>query len=325
MSDHAIAGEPSLLSRVAAARELPTVVAIAVLALVIAIGNPSFLSLYNMQLLGKEVGVLGMMAIGEMVVIITGGIDLSAGAVVALTSVLAAMGLQAGIPVGLVVLGIVFVCVLIGLAHSFFINTVGLAPFIITLGTMSILRGVVLVLTTGYPVKITDPGFLLLGQGNLLGVPLQFILLIVVAVIAGVALTATPFGRYVYTIGNNPVATRLSGVRVSRVTTFAYVQASVLFGLGGLVYAARLGQGMPGIGNGLELSLIAAAVIGGTSITGGAGTVWGTAIGAVLISLIMNALNMLRVSYFWQDFVMGLVIVLAVMFDALNRKRRVAR
>ena len=199
MSVQAVTDEPSLISRVLAARELPTLAAIAMLALVIAIGNPSFLSLYNMQLLGKEVGVLGIMAIGEMIVIITGGIDLSAGAVVALTSVLAAMGLQAGVPVGLVALGIVFVCVLIGLAHSFFINVVGLAPFIITLGSMSIWRGVVLVLTTGYPVKITHPGFLLLGQGNLLGVPLQFILMLVVSVIAGVALIATPFGREAFT------------------------------------------------------------------------------------------------------------------------------
>jgi len=226
---------------------------------------------------------------------------------------------------GLVVLAVVAVCVAIGAVHSFFINSVGLAPFIITLGSMSIWRGVVLVLTKGYPVKIANADFLMIGQGSLLGVPLQFILLIVVAGIVAAILIATPLGRYIYTVGNNAVATRLSGVRVSRVIAFTYIQAAVLFGLGGLVYAARLGQGMPGIGNGLELSVIAAAVIGGTSITGGSGTVWGTVIGAVLISLIMNALNMLRVSYFLQDFVMGLVIVLAVMFDLLNRKRRVSQ
>jgi ribose transport system permease protein len=325
MSVPTFADQPTILSRVLAARELPTVLAIALLGVVIAIGNPSFLSTYNLQLLGKEVGVLGIMAIGEMAVIITGGIDLSAGAVVALTSVLAALGLQAGLPIGLVVLGVVAVCIAIGAVHSFFINTVGLAPFIITLGSMSIWRGVVLVMTQGYPVKITNPGFLMIGQGDLLGVPVQFILLVVIAVIAAVILIATPLGRYAYMIGNNAVATRLSGVPVSRVTMFTYILAAVLFGLGGLVYAARLGQGMPGIGNGLELAVIAAAVIGGTSITGGSGTVWGTVIGAVLISLIMNALNMLRISYFWQDFVTGLVIVMAVLFDILNRKRRASQ
>ena len=134
-------------------------------------------------------------------------------------------------------------------------------------------------------------------------------------------LLATPLGRYIYAIGNNAVATRLSGVRTSRIRSFAYVQASLLFGLGGLIYAGRLGQGMPGIGKGLELSVIAAAVIGGTSMSGGTGTVCGTVIGAALISLIMNALNMLKVSYFWQEFVMGLVIVLAVLIDLLNRRR----
>jgi ribose/xylose/arabinose/galactoside ABC-type transport system permease subunit len=190
---------------------------------------------------------------------------------------------------------------------------------------MSIWRGVVLVLTKGYPIKITNSGFLMIGQGDLLGVPLQFVLLLVVAIIVATMLIATPLGRYIYTIGNNAVATRLSGVRVSRVVTFTYILAAVLFGLGGLVYAARLGQGMPGIGKGLELSVIAAAVIGGTSITGGSGTVWGTMIGAMLISLILNALNMLQVSYFWQEFVTGLVIVLAVMFDLLNRKRKISR
>jgi ribose transport system permease protein len=322
MSAPAAATEPGVVARLLAARELPTVVAIALFALIIAIGNPSFLSSYNMQLLAKEVGVLGIMAIGEMVVIITGGIDLSAGSVVALTSVLAAMGLQHGLPIGLVVAGVLAVCVVIGAAHSFFINRVGLAPFIITLGSLSIWRGVALVLTKGYPIKITSPAFLMIGQGDLLGVPLQFALLVVLAVVAAVMLLATPLGRYIYTIGNNATATRLSGVRVTRVVAFAYILASVLFGLGGLIYAARLGQGMPGIGKGVELSVIAAAVIGGTSITGGTGTVWGTVLGALLLSLIMNALNMLKVSYFWQELVMGLAIVLAVLFDLLNRRRK---
>jgi ribose transport system permease protein len=325
MSAPAAASEPTIVARMLAARELPTVVAIALFAVIIAIGNPSFLSSYNMQLLAKEVGVLGIMAIGEMVVIITGGIDLSAGSVVALTSVLAAAGLQQGLPIGVVVAGVLAVCVAIGLVHSFFINRVGLAPFIITLGSLSIWRGVALVLTKGYPIKIPNPTFLLLGQGDLLGVPLQFVVLVVLAVVCAIMLLATPLGRYLYTIGNNATATRLSGVRVSRVITFAYILASVLFGLGGLVYAARLGQGMPGIGKGVELSVIAAAVIGGASISGGSGTVWGTVLGALLLSLIMNALNMLKVSYFWQEFVMGLAIVLAVLFDLLNRRRKGVR
>jgi ribose/xylose/arabinose/galactoside ABC-type transport system permease subunit len=322
MSAPATAAEPGLAARLLAARELPTVVAIALFALIIAVGNPSFLSSYNMQLLAKEVGVLGIMAIGEMVVIILGGIDLSAGSVVALTSVLAGLGLQHGLPIGLVVVGVLAACVVIGAVHSFFICKIGLAPFIITLGSLSIWRGVALVLTKGYPIKINSATFLLIGQGDLLGVPLQFVLLVVLAVIGAAMLLTTPLGRYLYTIGNNATATRLSGVRVTRVITFAYILASVLFGLGGLIYAARLGQGMPGIGKGIELSVIAAAVIGGASITGGSGTVWGTVLGALLLCLIMNALNMLKISYFWQELVMGLAIVLAVLFDLLNRRRK---
>ena len=312
---------PSILKRLLAARELPTVVAILALAIVIAVSNPTFLSSYNLQLLAKEIGVLGIMAIAEMLVIITGGIDLSPGSIIALTSVLAAIGLERGFPIGVVIGGVLAVCLAIGVFHSLFINKVGLAPFIITLGSLSVWRGVVLVLTKGYPVKVNNTAFLALGQGEVLGIPVQFILLIVLALLYAVLLLTTPLGRYIYSTGNNAVATRLSGVRVPAVLFFVYIQASILFGLGGLIYAARLGQGMPGIGKGLELPVIAAAVIGGTSMSGGAGTVWGTIIGATLISLILNALNMLKVSYFWHELVTGMVIILAVLFDLLNRRR----
>jgi ribose transport system permease protein len=318
---HAKQARVPLLRQVVSARELPTVVAIVLFALLIALQNPTFLSGYNLQLLARETGVLGILAIAQMLIIITGGIDLSPGSLVALISVLAAMGLQQGLPLPLVIIAALVPCALIGLMHSFFITKLGMAPFIITLGSLSVWRGVVLVLTQGYPVKISSTKFLWLGQGDLFGVPVQFVILIVIAAIYVVMLGFTPLGRYIYSTGNNPVATRLSGIRVPLVLTFVYIQASILFGLGGLIYAARLGQGMPGIGVGLELPVIASAVIGGTSMSGGSGTVWGTILGAILISLIMNALNMLAVSYFWQDLVTGLVIVFAVAIDILNRRR----
>jgi len=311
----------SLVKQALSARAFPTVVAIVLLGLVITVHNPTFLSLYNLQLLAKEIGVLGILAIAEMLVIITGGIDLSPGSVVALTSVLGAMVLSHGLPWPAAIIGVLVVCALIGMMHSLFINKLGMAPFIITLGSLSVWRGVVLVLTQGYPMKVTDPAFLSIGQGDILGVPIQFIILILIALVYIFMLRSTPLGRYIYSTGCNPIATRLSGIRVPLVLAFVYIQASMLFGLGGLIYAARLGQGMPGIGVGLELPVIAAAVIGGTSLSGGSGTVWGTIFGAVLISLILNALNMLAVSYFWQDLVTGLVIVLAVIFDVLNRRR----
>ncbi len=310
-----------LLKQALSARAFPTVVAIILLGLIIAVQNHAFLSTYNLQLLAKEIGVLGILAIAQMLVIITGGIDLSPGSLVALISVLGAMGLAHGLPLAVTIIGALFCCSLIGAIHSFFINRLGMAPFIITLGSLSIWRGVVLVLTQGYPVRITNRAFLSIGQGDILGVPIQFIILAILAAIYVVMLRSTTLGRYIYSTGSNPVATRLSGIRVPLILTFVYIQASVLFGLGGLIYAARLGQGMPGIGVGLELPVIASAVIGGTSLSGGSGTVWGTILGAVLISLILNALNMLAVSYFWQDFVTGLVIVLAVLVDVLNRRR----
>jgi len=321
MELHAREIRAPLMRRALSARAFPTVVAVLLLGLVIAIQNPTFLSAYNLQLLAKEIGVLGILAIAQMLVIITGGIDLSPGSLVALISVLGAIGLQRGLPLPVILLGALVACALIGMIHVSFISRLGMAPFIITLGSLSVWRGVVLVLTQGYPIKITNPTFLALGQGDVVGIPVQFIILVIIAVVYIVMLRSTPLGRYIYSTGSNPTATRFSGIRVPLVLTFVYVQASVLFGLGGLIYAARLGQGMPGIGVGLELPVIAAAVIGGTSLSGGSGTVWGTILGATLISLILNALNMLAVSYFWQDLVTGLVIVLAVFFDILNRRR----
>jgi ribose/xylose/arabinose/galactoside ABC-type transport system permease subunit len=322
MSDLTVEQERNpLFKQVMSARELPTIIAILFFGLVIMLNSPAFLSSYNLQLLAKEIGVLGILAIAQMLVIITGGIDLSPGSMVALISVLAATGLERGLPIPIVLIVALIPCVLIGLVHSFFITRLGVAPFIITLGSLSVWRGLVIVLTQGYPVKIVNTKFLWLGQGDLFGIPIQFIIFVVVAAIYIVILLFTPLGRYIYSTGNNPIATRFSGIRVPRVLVFVYIQASVLFGLGGLIYAARLGQGMPGIGVGLEMPVIAAAVIGGTSMSGGSGTVWGTILGAILISLIMNALNLLAVSYFWQDLVTGLVIVLAVAFDILNRRR----
>ena len=309
------------LKRLLAVREMPTVLALLILAVGIAVRNPTFLSSYNMQLLAKEIGVLGIMAIAEMLVIITRGIDLSVGSLVALVSVGAAMGIEQGLSAGLVVLGTMAACGAIGLLHAFFISRVGMPPFIITLASLSVWRGVVLVITQGYPVRVTNPTILHLGQGDLMGIPTQFIILTVIAGTYIVILLYTPLGRHIFALGNNPVATQLSGVRTARVLTFVYVQASMLFGIAGLVYAARLGQGMPGIGKGLELPVIASAVIGGTAMAGGSGTIWGTILGATLISLILNALNMLAVSHFWHELVTGLVIVLAVVFDILNRRR----
>ena len=311
----------NLFAQILALRELPTIIAILALSAFIAWRNPTFLSTYNMQLLAKEVGVLGILGIGAMVVIITKGIDLSVGSIVAMISVLVAAVLAKGFSIPVVVLAAITVCILIGLMHSFFINKIGLAPFIITLGSLSIWRGVTLVLTRGYPIKITNKDFLALGQGDIMGIPMQFVFLILVTVVYTIMLRSTPLGRYIYAIGHNVTAARLAGVAVPAVLTFVYVQATVLFGFGGMIFAARLGQGMPGIAFGLELPVIAAAVIGGTSMTGGVGRPIGTIIGAILISLILNAMNMLAISSYWQELASGLVIVFAVLIDILNQRR----
>jgi ribose transport system permease protein len=319
------AANPSLFKRLLQMRELPIILSIIALAAFISWRNPAFLSLYNMQLLAREVGVLGMMAIAVMVVIITGGIDLSVGSVVALVSVLTAMGLAAALPVWLVVPGVLLICVLIGLTHTLLVHNIGLAPFIATLGTLSVLRGVSLIITQGYPIRIETPALLWLGQGDIAGIPIQFVALLLIFALYSFVLFSTPLGRYIYALGSNPVATRLSGVAVPLIMAIVYVQASVVFGVSGLMYAGRLGQGMPGIGAGMELPVIASAIIGGTSLSGGVGKPLGAILGAVLISLILNAMNMLAISSYWQELVTGLVIVAAVGVDILNRRRASVR
>ena len=311
----------NLFAQILALRELPTIIAILALSAFIAWRNPTFLSTYNMQLLAKEVGVLGILGIGEMVVIITKGIDLSVGSIVAMISVLVAAGLAKGFSIPVVVLAAITVCILIGLMHSFFINKIGLAPFIITLGSLSIWRGVTLVLTRGYPIKITNKDFLALGQGDIMGIPMQFVFLVLVTVVYTIMLRNTPLGRYMLRDraqcdGRPPGGCCGAGgahLRIRAGDRLVRVWRHDL--------RRRLGQGMPGIAFGLELPVIAAAVIGGTSMTGGVGRPIGTIIGAILISLILNAMNMLAISSYWQELASGLVIVFAVLIDILNQRR----
>lgn len=312
----------STIRRLTDFREFVVLVGVILLGLFIYAFNRNFLTAYNIQVIIRQVAIFGIMAIAETTVIITAGIDLSPGSMLAFFGVVMAMFLGLGMSAPAAILLGLLCAAVVGLYHSFFITRVGLAPFIITLGSLSMFRGIAVVSTRGYPVPVKDPAFLWIGQGLIGPIPVPLFILLIVALVMNFILNQTALGRHIYAIGGNPEAARLSGIPVRRVLTFVYVQATVLFGISALLMSSRLGQGMPGVGIGYELNAIAAAVIGGTSLYGGVGTVLGAIVGATLMALIDNLLVLLHVESWWNELIIGVTIVLAVTADMISARRR---
>jgi ribose transport system permease protein len=305
-------------------REFMVLMAVIFLALFIYSFNQKFFGAYNIQGILRQVAIFGLLGIAETAVIITAGIDLSPGSMLAFNGVMVAMLMSQGVGFVPAIIIVLAVCAIIGLYHGFLITRIGLPPFIATLGSLSIFRGIAVVSTKGYPIPIKNEAFLWLGQEAVFGIPVPFIILVIVGLAIHYLLTQTAIGRHIYAIGGNPEAARLSGIPVKRVLTSVYILATVLFGISAIIMAGRLGQGMPGVGVGYELNAIAAAIIGGTSLAGGVETVLGTIIGAALMALIDNLLILLRVESWWNELIIGFVIVLAVTVDMITAKRRIS-
>lgn len=291
----------------------------------------TFLQTQNLVNVVRQVSAIGIMACGMVFVIVTLGIDLSVGSIVALSAVVGASLAQTAtasvikypgldVPVVVAVLAGIGVGALAGLVNGLLITRFRIAPFIATLGMMTAGRGLAMIYSGGRPISSLDPGFTWLGQGDVVGIPVPILLLAVVAVGTSVLLNSTRFGRYTYAIGGNEQAARVSGIGIDRVRLGIYTLTGVLAGLAGLVLAARTGSGNPGLGDGIELDVIAATVIGGTSFSGGVGTIWGGVVGALIIGVINNGLDLLNVSPFMQQVVKGVIIVVAIIID--ERKNR---
>ena len=311
-----------LFKKITGFKEFFALVAVLGLALIIYAFNSKFFGLYNIQGVLRQISIFGFLGLGAMLVIITGGIDLSPGSMLAFFGVISAMLMRAGLGFIPTILIMLVFCAGIGAYHGVMVSRAGIAPFIVTLGSLSIFRGLAVISTNGYPIPIKIPEFLWLGQGLLFNIPVPFIIFIVVALIINYMLNNTVLGRHIYAVGGNIEAAKLSGIPIRTVLTKVYIMATMMFGLSAFVMAGRLGQGMPGIGIGYELNAIAAAVIGGTSLYGGIGTVFGTILGAALMALIDNLLVLLRVEPWWNEVVIGVVIVAAVAMDMIASKRR---
>ncbi|MCA3556315.1 ABC transporter permease [Aestuariivirga sp.] len=305
------------------------------LMLVFALLEPRFLSSVNLFNVMRQVSIIGLLAIGMTFVILTAGIDLSVGSLLAFAGLVAAAvakgGMQDRFTVGdetigygwqLAALAAIAVGLLGGLLQGVAITRLKVPAFVVTLGGMSVFRGAALLFAAGGPISGFQPDFTWWGQGKILSVPVPVIIFLVAAVIAHIVLRYTRYGRRVYAVGGNPEAARLAGVNVSFVIASVYVIMGFFAGLGAFVLSARLNSAEAVAGTGYELTVIASVVIGGTSLFGGAGSIFGTVIGTVLIGVLLNGLVLMNVNSYIQQIIIGVIIVLAVAFDTFAKSRR---
>ncbi|HYY29215.1 MAG TPA: ABC transporter permease [Chthoniobacterales bacterium] len=305
---------------------------------VFSIGEPRFLSPLNLFNILRQVSIYGLLAIGMTFVILTAGIDLSIGSLVAFAGLVAAAvskgGLSNRFAVGagaesasnawcLAALAAIGVGVAGGILQGLAITRLKVPPFVVTLGGMSAFRGAALLFAAGGPISGFEPNFVWLGQGRILGqVPVPVVIFLTFAVLAHIVLRYTRYGRQIYAVGGNPEAARLSGLNVRVVITSVYVIMGFFAGLGAFVLDARLDSAEAVAGTGYELTVIASVVIGGTSLFGGVGTIFGTVIGTILIGVLLNGLVLMNVSAYVQQIIIGIIIVLAVAFDTFAKSRR---
>lgn len=283
--------------------------------------SPQFLTLSNWTIIFTQVSINALLAFGVTFVIIAGGIDLSIGSVVAVSGVVAALlAKNDNYPVIVPIIGGLIVGLLFGALNGFLITKSKIAPFIVTLGIMTIGRGLALIISKGRPISNLSGSFNFIGGGDILGIPFPIIVLFVVFIICSVVLKKTIFGRYVYAVGGNEQASWASGINVNQVKIAVYSLCGLLAGLGGILLTSRITTGQPNAGASFELDAIAAAVIGGASTSGGVGSIQGTLFGVILIGVLNNGLDLLNVSSYYQQVVMGVIIIGAVLLDSWNQK-----
>jgi ribose transport system permease protein len=292
------------------------------LCVVLSLATPNFATPNNISNLLRQGSMIAILSIGQTFVIITAGIDLSVGAVVGFSTVVVAALIQSGMPIWAAVLLTLVMGLCIGFFHAFGIVRMGLPPFIITLATLTSLRGIGLLMTNGSTINITNEAFTQFSRDSFIGIPNLFWMVILVAVPAYVFLHHSKWGRYLYAVGSNAESARLSGVSVPRMIYIAYGLSAMFAAFVGVMLAARLGVGNATQGEGWELQAIAASVIGGTSLFGAVGSIQGPLIGAFILATISNGANLLNVNSFWQRIITGGLIIVIVFFDQLRRRNR---
>ena len=305
---------PSRANLMAGAARYAIVLAFIVLIVAMSLASPYFFSSYNLLNVVRQAAPIIMIGIGMTFVMATGGIDLSVGSTVALTSVLCADLLAKGLPVPMVVLLVAGLGLAIGLVNGFFVVR-GVPAFVVTLASLSFLRGFAFVYSQGYAIPADNPVFKEIGRGWVGPLPISGSLAIILAIVGHVILVETRLGRYMLAVGGREEAARLQGIRIGRVKMFAYASTSVLAALAGVVITSWLGNGSPNAGIGLELDVITPVVLGGTSLFGGQATIFGTVIGSLFTNFVRNGLNLQGVDPFWVQVVTGFILLLGIYFN----------
>jgi ribose/xylose/arabinose/galactoside ABC-type transport system permease subunit len=283
---------------------------------------PGFFSVMNIKNLLRYVSVIGVIAIGSTFVIIGGGIDLSVGSILALSALFTTFLIsgQLSFPILIAILVGIIVGMACGAFNGFIIAKWKIAPFIVTLATMIIIRGLCLAYTNGENIKNISEAYKIIGQGEFLNIPVPLIIFLIVSILGFIALNLTRFGRYVYMIGGNEAAAVLSGINVKSTKILLYMISGIASAIGGIMLSSKLMTGQPIAGEGYELDVVAAIIIGGASLSGGIGNIQGVVVGVLILGMINNGLGLLNVSSFYQQIIKGVVIILAVFVDIRGRK-----
>ena len=298
-------------------------IGLAALMAIVSLFSESFFTASNMWNILRQISTNALLAFGMTFVILIGGIDLSVGPLLAFSGVFAAyvMG-NLGWPIWAAIAGSIILCSMVGMLNGVIVTKTGIAPFVVTLSVQQIFRGFAMLLANGAPIRIRDQGFINIGTTYIGPVAFPVIYMIIIMALCYVVLNKTQFGRHIYALGGNNTAARFAGIRTQRIEVMVYALSGFLAGIAGIVLAARITAGVPATGDGYECDAIAAVVLGGASFTGGIGTIGGTLIGAIIIGVLNNGLNMLNVASFWQYVAKGVVILLAVMVDVLRKQSK---
>lgn len=298
------------------------IILLLIIVLFFGVTSENFFSVYNLMNILRQSSIVAILAIGQTFVIISGGIDLSVSAIVSLAGTIAALVMSKfGVGSGLGIMTGISIGGILGLLNGFIITKAKVPPIIATLGVMSIANGSALAFTQGYSVMGIPESFNWIGRGNLGPIPVPVIIMLVLYIIGYLLLSRNIFGAYTYGVGGNEEATKLSGVSVEKIKLGVYTLSGITASIGGLILTSRLNSGQPTSGAGLELSSIAAVVIGGASVTGGAGGVWGSLIGAIIMSVLTNGFDLLGVGRFYQMIFTGIVLIIAVSFQRKKNTR----
>lgn len=308
-------------------RKYGIVLVLVVLFIVFSILSPAFLTFQNLMNIARQISMMSIVAVGFTFVLIGGGLDLSVGSQLAIMNIVSSMMIAAGVPVPLALLAGILLTTLVGMFNGFVITRFQIPPLIATLATMTSLRGLAFILCGGYPIYGMPDSVKFLGQGYIFGViPVPVVIMLVIIVAGAVLLNKTFLGRYFYALGCNEEATRLAGINVGLVRITAYSLLGFLTGIAGMIMLGRVSSGQPGIATGLEMDVLTSIVLGGVSINGGKGTIFGAFIGAVIIGTLSNGMSIVGINEYYQQLIKGIVLLAVIIMDSqklLNKRQKV--